>query len=237
VARLEGDLVLACLPVLPLQNVGNRRVHLRRLLTGTADQRQVGRDQVVRLTRALVLHRAARGRRERLDVPASAGASALLLASAAGRNERERNRSDKEHCNRNSFLHMPSCHRLTILAFPMPRPAAGVRVHAGSMADLCRLSSGKRRAAPGTLVLAPKWRNWQTRWTQNPVGRKPRCEQHGGTHGSPVCPLLVAPSGSEARQERGLAEPAKFLRVADGLLLSPRRSGGTGRRAGLKIQW
>src|SRR5207248_11707870 len=48
----------------------------------------------------------------------------------------------------------------------------------------------------------------------------------------PWTPSFLSTSGGEARQERGLAEPAKSRAT-----MARRRSGGTGRRAGLKIRW
>src|SRR5204862_6716183 len=61
VAGLECDLELPGLPVLLLQDVRDRLVHLDGLLARTADERQVGSDQVVRFAVALVLQRVARG--------------------------------------------------------------------------------------------------------------------------------------------------------------------------------
>ncbi len=50
---------------------------------------------------------------------------------------------------------------------PPPRHAAGARARAGG----ARPSSGSRTSASRRTILdrAPKWRNWQTRRTQNPV--------------------------------------------------------------------
>src|SRR5439155_8721978 len=82
-----------------------------RLLARAADQRQIRSDQVVRLTRTLVLHGVARRSRQRSHAAASASlvsAGALLASAAAGRDQREHCHSGKERSKPNSFLHVPS---------------------------------------------------------------------------------------------------------------------------------
>src|SRR5205814_9277531 len=106
-ARLEGDLVLAGLPVLLLQNVGDRLVHLHGLLPRAADQRQVGRDQVIGLAGPPVLNGATGGRRQCGHALAAASATALLAPSAAARRrEGQQADSDEEYSHRQTFLQL-----------------------------------------------------------------------------------------------------------------------------------
>src|SRR5205823_10086965 len=55
-----------------------------------------------------------------------------------------------------------------------PPPLAQKRFRSSARARSCRARKRGLRLNGVTLGLAPKWRNWQTRRTQNPVRRKPR---------------------------------------------------------------
>src|SRR6185437_15452560 len=98
VASLEGDLVLAGLPVLLVEDVGDRLVHLCRLLPRPSDERQVRGDQMIGLTRAVVLHRGAGRRGQSCDPVASPSTAAALLASSSApcRGEGEPSGGDEE---------------------------------------------------------------------------------------------------------------------------------------------
>ena len=65
-----------------------------------------------------------------------------------------------------------------------------------------------------------------------------RAGGHGGTHGSPMSPVLVAQK-PEFRLDKSAVLPSLGggYEARARLVLLPRRSGGTGRRAGLKIRW
>ena len=96
VARLVGDVVVAGLEVRLLEEVADRLHDLDRLRTRRALEREVGRDQNVRLAFAFVLDRRARARRQRLDAArATRGLGGrtvpalFVVAAATRRNERE----------------------------------------------------------------------------------------------------------------------------------------------------
>jgi hypothetical protein len=103
VAGLVRHVEVAGLPVALLKQVADRADDLAGLRPCRALQRQVGRDQHVRIPLALVLEVATRGGRQRLDRTASAAASAfgataalIVAAATAGRGERKRTDQERE---------------------------------------------------------------------------------------------------------------------------------------------
>ncbi len=100
VTRLVGDVVIARLEVRLLEEVPNRLHDLGRLRPRRTLEREVRREQHVRLALAFVLDRRARARRQRLDARASATrglgrrapvttALVVVVASATRRKDRE----------------------------------------------------------------------------------------------------------------------------------------------------
>src|SRR5262245_28709782 len=96
----------------------------------------------------------------------------------------------------------------------------------------------------------PAWRNWQTRWTQNPVAARPcgfeplrrqvfgfPCEQTGAAHslssvcacmkaGEPQCSLVNGKNGQQRE-----SEPREFVTTRWSLIVSAAHLGSEEQRA------